>query len=146
MIHLTHEPIDLHAAEAYLHQEEVGGIVTFAGTVRNHSHGRQVLWLEYEAYEEMAKVQLEAIGAAMRERWPIHRLVLIHRIGRLEIGDAAVIVGVATSHRHDAFEACRYGIDTIKDNVPIWKREVFVGGEVWIDDCCSRGKGLPETN
>jgi molybdopterin synthase catalytic subunit len=140
MILLTSEPIDLTAATAHLQAAEVGGIVTFAGTVRNHSHGRQVLWLEYEAYAEMARTQLAAIGAAMQERWPLLHLALIHRTGRLEIGDAAVFVGAASAHRADAFAACRFGIDAIKDDVPIWKREVFVGGQVWVDDCCSSGR------
>jgi molybdopterin synthase catalytic subunit len=140
MIELTSDPIDLAAAEAHLHRDDVGGIVTFAGTVRNHNKGREVLYLEYEAYLEMAGAQLARIGEEMRQRWPLMRLALIHRVGRLEIGDAAVYVGAASAHRADAFAAARYGIDAIKDDVPIWKREVFVGGEVWVDDCCSSGK------
>jgi molybdopterin synthase catalytic subunit len=139
MIALTSDPIDLTAAEAALHCDAAGGVVTFAGTVRNHNKGRQVLYLEYEAYPEMALAQLQRIAETIRQRWPVHRVVLIHRTGRLAIGDAAVFVGVSSSHRHTAFDACRYGIDAIKAEVPIWKREVFVGGEVWVDDCCSSG-------
>ncbi len=139
MIALTTEPIDAVAAEAGLHTDAAGGLVTFAGTVRNHNKGREVLYLAYEAYAEMAVAQLERIAATIRERWPVHRVTLIHRTGRLEIGEVAVFVGVAATHRHTAFDACRYGIDAIKAEVPIWKREVFVGGEVWVDDCCSSG-------
>jgi molybdopterin synthase catalytic subunit len=139
MIALTTEAIDLTAAEAALHCDAAGGIVTFAGTVRNHNKGREVLYLEYEAYAEMAQAQLARIAGTIKQRWPVHRVVLLHRTGRMAIGDAAVFVGVSASHRHTAFDACRYGIDAIKTDVPIWKREVFVGGEVWIDDCCSSG-------
>lgn len=139
MILLTTDALDLAAAEAALHCDAAGGIVTFAGTVRNHNKGREVLYLEYEAYAEMAQAQMERIATTIRSQWPVHRVVLLHRTGRLAIGDAAVFVGVSASHRHTAFDACRYGIDTIKAEVPIWKREVFVGGEVWVDDCCSSG-------
>lgn len=135
MFLLTPEKIDCRAAEALLHTDEAGGLVTFAGTVRNHNEGREVLFLEYEAYAEMARAQLEAIGAEMAKRWPLHRCVLIHRIGRLEIGDVAVFVGVSASHRDVAFEACRHGIDVIKAEVPIWKREHFAGGTVWVEGC-----------
>lgn len=140
MVELTQGPIDVVAAEASLHHARAGGLVTFAGTVRNHNHGRQVLYLEYEAYEAMAIAQLHAIAEQMRQRWPLENLTLIHRVGRLAIGEVAVFVGAAAAHRDAAFEACRYGIDTIKTDVPIWKKEVFVGGEVWIDDCCSSGR------
>jgi molybdopterin synthase catalytic subunit len=139
MIALSADPIDLVAAEAALHCDPAGGIVTFAGTVRNHNKGREVLHLEYEAYAEMAVAQMTRIAETIRKRWPVHRVVLIHRTGKLAIGDAAVFVGVSASHRNTAFEACRYGIDAVKSEVPIWKREVFVGGEVWIDDCCASG-------
>lgn len=135
MIALTHDAIDLAGLEGRLHRAAVGGIVTFAGTVRDHHEGRQVLYLEYEAYEEMARLQLERVAAAMRERWPVLELVLVHRVGRLEIGEAAVFVGVACAHRDAAFAACRYGIDTVKAEVPIWKREVFEGGAVWVEGC-----------
>ncbi|MNT63645.1 Molybdopterin synthase catalytic subunit [compost metagenome] len=112
-----------------------GGIVTFAGTVRNHNHGRQVLSLTYEAYVEMAQARMEALAREMTERWPVHRVVLIHRVGTLAIGDAAVFVGVSSAHRDVAFEACRHGIEVIKFEVPIWKKETFVGGEVWVEGC-----------
>ncbi len=135
MIQITVHPIDLAAAEGQLHHPQAGGITTFTGTVRNHNHGREVVTLTYEAYPEMAQSQLEAIGREIAERWPVHRVVLIHRIGALEIGDTAVFVGVSSSHRDVAFEACRYGIEAIKKDIPIWKKEVFVGGEVWVEGC-----------
>ncbi|MBC7543837.1 MAG: molybdenum cofactor biosynthesis protein MoaE [Candidatus Sericytochromatia bacterium] len=140
MIALTTATIDLVAAEASLHADTAGGLVTFAGTVRNHNKGREVLYLEYEAYAEMAVAQLERIAATIRQRWPVQRVTLIHRTGRLEIGEVAVFVGIAATHRDTAFDAARYGIDAVKAEVPIWKREVFVGGEVWVDDCCSSGQ------
>ncbi|MNK43986.1 Molybdopterin synthase catalytic subunit [compost metagenome] len=135
MIAITTAPIDLAAAEALLHHPRAGGIVTFAGTVRNHAHGREVVSLSYEAYPEMAQAQLESLAQEISARWPVYRVVLIHRIGTLEIGDAAVFVGVASAHRDVAFEACRHGIETIKSEVPIWKKETFVGGEVWVEGC-----------
>lgn len=139
MIRISPDPIDLAAAEALLHHPQAGGITTFTGTVRNHNDGREVLSLSYEAYPEMAQAQLEAIGREISERWPVFQVVLIHRIGNLDIGDAAVFVGVSSAHRDVAFEACRHGIDTIKAEVPIWKKEVFVGGEVWVEGCQAHG-------
>lgn len=135
MIDLTHAPLDLAELEARLHGPAAGGLVTFAGTVRDHHEGRAVRYLEYEAYEAMARRQLERLEAAMRARWPIQELVMVHRLGHLEIGEAAVFVGVACAHRAEAFEACRHGIDAIKAEVPIWKREVFEGGSAWVAGC-----------
>lgn len=135
MVSVTTESIDVAAAEARLHHPEAGGITTFAGTVRNHNHGRQVLSLTYEAYVEMAQARMEALAREMYERWPLYRVVLLHRIGTLEIGDVAVFVGVSSAHRDVAFEACRHGIEIIKFEVPIWKKERFVGGEEWVEGC-----------
>jgi molybdopterin synthase catalytic subunit len=135
MIAITSEPIDVHAAEALLHHPEAGGIVTFAGTVRNHNHGRHVVSLTYEAYVEMAQARMEALAEEMAARWPLYRVVLVHRVGTLAIGEAAVFVGVSAAHRDVAFEACRHGIDAIKADVPIWKKETFVGGEDWVEGC-----------
>jgi molybdopterin synthase catalytic subunit len=139
MIVLTSSPLDLVAAEAHLQEPSVGGIVTFAGTVRNHNHGREVLYLDYEAYEGMALPMLTTIADEMKRRWPLVRVAILHRIGHLDIGDAAVFIGAASAHREAAFDACRYGIETLKRDVPIWKREVFVGGQVWVDTCCTSG-------
>lgn len=132
---VTSDPIDVHQAEALLRDPSAGGVVTFCGVVRDHNEGRDVLHLAYEAYPEMAQAQLADIGQQILERWDAKRVVLIHRIGRLEIGDVAVFVGVSAPHRGAAFEACRHGIDTIKRDVPIWKKEYFAGGETWLEGC-----------
>lgn len=136
MILITPVAIDVPEALAALDDPEVGGIATFMGTVRRHSDGKEVLYLDYEAYPEMAQHQLELLANEMKARWPLHKVVLIHRTGHLEIGDMAVFVGVGAAHRDEALEACRYGIETIKHQIPIWKKEVFVGGEAWVA-CCS---------
>ncbi|MBI6546773.1 MAG: molybdenum cofactor biosynthesis protein MoaE [Cyanobacteria bacterium NC_groundwater_1444_Ag_S-0.65um_54_12] len=130
MIQLTTEPIDIVAAERLLHHRSVGAIATFVGTIRNHNQGRSVYQVEYEAYQEMAQRQMEALGREIASRWPVERVVLIHRTGLLEIGDVAVFVGVSSAHRHTAFEACRYGIDMIKAEVPVWKHEILVPSEL----------------
>jgi MoaE-MoaD fusion protein len=110
-----------------------GGIVIFSGVVRNQTGGRPVKYLEYEAHAAMAEAKLREIGAAIRGRWPgVKRVAILHRIGRLEIGESSVLIGVSAAHRGDAFEACRYAIDTLKQTVPVWKKEHFEDGEVWV--------------
>ena len=101
--------------------------------MRDHSGTRRTLYLDYEAYESMALIKLRELAAQMRERFPIDRLALVHRLGRLEIGETSVLVAVSSEHRGAAFDACRYGIDTLKRTVPIWKKEYFEGGAVWAD-------------
>ena len=103
------------------------------GIVRDHSGARRTLYLDYEAYESMALLKLRELAAAMREKFRIDRLALIHRLGRMEIGETSVLVAVSSEHRGAAFDACRYGIDTLKKTVPIWKKEFFEGGAVWAD-------------
>lgn len=110
-----------------------GAVVTFLGLVRNHNAGRRVLYLEYEAYDELAVKAFGRIAAEIEARWPAARLALHHRTGRLEIGEASVAIATASPHRGDAFAACRYAIERVKQIAPIWKREVFEGGEVWIE-------------
>jgi molybdopterin synthase catalytic subunit len=110
-----------------------GAVVTFLGLVRNHNLGRSVQYLEYEGYEPLAVRAFERIDAEVRARWPGVRLGLHHRIGRLEIGDASVAIVTASAHRRDAFAACRYAIERVKQIAPIWKREFFEGGDVWIE-------------
>src|SRR5207244_8415784 len=107
-------------------------IATFTGTVRDNSRARRVLYLEYEAYRPMAERKLGELAAEVARRWEC-RIALRHRLGRLEIGEASVMVAVSSPHRATAFEACRYAIDTLKVTVPIWKKEVWEGGEVWIE-------------
>jgi molybdopterin synthase catalytic subunit len=110
-----------------------GAIATFLGVVRNHNVGRSVRYLEYEAYEPLARRSFERISAEVGARWPGVRLALHHRVGRLEIGEASVAIAAASPHRADAFAACRYTIERVKQIAPIWKREFFEGGDVWIE-------------
>jgi molybdopterin synthase catalytic subunit len=129
---ITDEPLDLAELVHEVEQPEAGGIATFAGVVRNNSRGRRVLYLEYEAYRPMAEKKLREIAEEVARRWEC-RIAMRHRLGRLEIGEASVMVAVSTAHRAAAFEACRFAIDTLKVTVPIWKKEVWEGGEVWIE-------------
>ena len=110
-----------------------GAVVTFLGLVRNHNVGRRVHYLEYEAFEPLAVKAFGRIAEEVRERWPGAALALHHRIGRLEIGDASVAIAAASAHRRDAYAACRYAIERVKQIAPIWKREFFDGGDVWIE-------------
>ena len=110
-----------------------GAVVTFLGLVRNRNMGRSVRYLEYEAYEPLALRAFDRIAAEVAERWPDARLALHHRVGRLELGEASVAIAAASAHRAAAFAACRYAIERVKQIAPIWKREVFEGGDVWIE-------------
>ena len=110
-----------------------GTVVTFLGLVRNHNLGRRVRYLEYEAYEPLALKAFERIAGEIGQRWPSARLALHHRIGRLDVGEASVAIATRSPHRGDAYAACRYAIERIKQIAPIWKHEFFVGGEVWIE-------------
>lgn len=109
---------------------ESGGIDVFVGTTRNHSGGRNVTLLEYEAYEPMAIRVMEQIVTAARDTWPLQKVVLVHRLGNVPVGEASVVVAVSSAHRKEAFAACRFLIDTLKKEVPIWKREHFADGTV----------------
>jgi molybdopterin synthase catalytic subunit len=110
-----------------------GAVVTFLGLVRNHNLGRSVRYLEYEAYEPLALKTFERIAAEVADRWPSARLALHHRTGRVEIGEASVAIATRSPHRGDAYASCRYAIERIKQIAPIWKREFFEGGDVWIE-------------
>jgi molybdopterin synthase catalytic subunit len=133
VIQLTHEPLDRNALIDAVSSPDCGGIVVFEGVVRNHAHGQQVRYLEYEMYEEMAREQIQAIIHEAQQRWGVERIALAHRSGRLEIGEASVIIVVASPHRAPAFDACRYIIDTLKATVTIWKKEVVTTGEEWVE-------------
>ena len=110
-----------------------GGVVIFSGVVRNEKDGRPVKYLEYEAYAPMAEAKMREIGEAVRARWPsVKRVAILHRIGRLEIGESSVLIAVSAAHRREAFEACHHAIDTLKQTVPVWKKEHFEDGEVWV--------------
>jgi len=112
---------------------EDGAVVVFDGFVRNNYNGQQTLYLEYEAYEPMAYAKMREIGTEVRAKFPIHRLAIVHRLGRLEIGETSVFIAVSSPHRAAAFDACRYAIDTLKRVVPIWKKEYFAGGAIWAE-------------
>jgi len=124
--------IDLAPLLAAVSDPAAGAVVTFLGTTRNHNEGRQVTRLEYEAYPEMAVAELRKIGDTAKSRWPIHAIAIVHRIGEVPIGESSVAIAVSAGHRVAAFEACHFAIDRLKEVVPIWKKEHFEGGEVWI--------------
>lgn len=131
-LHVGFEPIDLPAVHAHLADVAAGGEVVFTGSVRNHHAGRRVTALEFEAYPEMVLAEFRRIAEAIRARWDVRRLVIRHRQGRVELGEVCVVVGVSAAHRIEAFEAARYGIDRLKAEAPIWKREFFEGGGAWV--------------
>jgi len=130
---LVRERIDSHRIAENLKAPVDGALVVFDGFVRNSFKGQPTEYLVYEAYEPMAYAKMREIGAQIHEKFPIHRLAIVHRLGRLEIGETSVLIAVSSPHRAAAFDACRYGIDTLKRTVPIWKKEHFVGGAVWAE-------------
>jgi molybdopterin synthase catalytic subunit len=133
LISLGHETIDADSLVDHVRTGADGAIVTFDGCVRNQSHGRRTLYLDYEAYESMALAKMSEIAAEVHAKFPIDRVAIAHRLGRLEIGETSVFIAVSAPHRAAAFEACRYAIDTLKRSVPIWKKEYFEDGAVWAD-------------
>jgi len=133
VIELVREPIDPLPLVRPLRAPEDGAIVTFDGFVRNQSHDRATLYLDYEAYESMALGKMREIAAELHEKYPIDRVLIVHRLGRLEIGETSVFIAVSAPHRAAAFDACRFAIDTLKRTVPIWKKEYFEDGAVWAD-------------
>lgn len=130
---LVRSRIPTHAISESLKAPADGAQVVFEGIVRNHSDGRETLYLEYDAYEPMALAGMRTIVAEMRQRFPIDRAAMVHRLGRIEIGETAVLVVVSSVHRAAAFDACRYGIDELKRRVPIWKKEYFADAAVWAE-------------
>jgi molybdopterin converting factor subunit 1 len=130
---LVREPILPRELVERMKAPEDGAVVVFDGFVRNNFKGRRTLYLEYEAYEPMAYAKMREIGAQIRAKFRIHRLAIVHRLGRLEIGDTSVLIAVSSPHRSAAFDACRYAIDTLKRAVPIWKKEYFAGGALWAE-------------
>jgi MoaE-MoaD fusion protein len=129
---LSDTPLDLGAAVAEVADERAGAIATFVGTTRVESRGRTVVHLEYEAYEGMAERVMEELAASLRERFDLCGVAIHHRVGRVGIGEQSVVIAVSAPHRHDALAACREAIDTLKETVPLWKKEVYEGGEEWI--------------
>ncbi len=130
---LTREPIDVDALARTVRTDADGAVVSFAGVVRNHTGGRPTEYLEYECYEPMAVRVMAEIGADLARSRPIGRVAMVHRLGRLEIGETSVAIAVAAPHRRPAFEAALEAIDRLKRTVPIWKKEHFAGGEVWVE-------------
>lgn len=132
MVSVTAQPIDVASIYQAVRSVHAGGIALFVGTVRNRSHGRRVNALEYSAYIPMAEKLMAAIEEEMRSQWPLHQVVLVHRVGMLALGEVAVVTAVAAAHRKEAFDACRFAIDRIKADVPIWKKEHFEDGQEWV--------------
>ena len=130
---IVREPIDTRAALEKIKRPEDGAAIVFEGVVRNHTRGRQTLYLDYEAYEEMALKQMEELAAQALEQFKVRDVLIVHRLGRLEVGETSVLIVVASGHRGVAFDASRWLIDTLKRKVPIWKKEHFVDGAVWAD-------------
>ena len=129
---VTETPLVGDAIVALVAAPEAGAIVLFVGTVRNHARGRAVLWLDYEAYAAGCTPIFAQIAAEMREQWDIRDVAIHHRVGHLMVGEASVVIVVASAHRHDAFAASEYAIDRLKERAPIWKKEAYADGDVWI--------------
>ncbi len=134
MYRIVSAPIELGPIYDVLQSPRAGAVLVFTGTVRDHNEGRSVDQLEYEAYAEMAEKLMAELGAEMTARWGLERVAMVHRVGPLAIGEVAVAVGVSAGHRQEAFEACRYGIDRLKAEVPIWKKEHFEAGAEWLEN------------
>lgn len=133
MIKLTHDPIDYHTLTERVRSDQSGAVVLFLGTVREMTEGRQTVALDYQAYPEMAEAKMAQLAAETRERWPIDKLGIIHRLGRLELGEISVAVAVSCPHRHQAFAAGKYLIDRLKEIVPVWKKENWSDGTTeWV--------------
>jgi molybdopterin synthase catalytic subunit len=131
-IQLLDTPLDSQICEDFVTLPSAGGIVTFVGTVRNQTKGKKVLKLDFESYQPMAISEMQKIATQAIERWPVLAISVHHRVGSLTIGEVAVVISVACAHRKAAFEACAFIIDTLKETVPIWKKEYFEDGEVWV--------------
>ncbi len=129
---ITDEPLSLDALARQVGARTAGAVAGFLGIVRETSRGRQVIHLEYEAYPEMAEAQMRQIGEEIRAKWPVDAVAIVHRTGRLIIGEASVAIAVASPHRHEALQACAYAIERLKEIVPIWKKEVWADGSEWI--------------
>lgn len=131
-VKISADPLDINYCIEQVQSPDCGGIDVFIGTVRSATKGKKVVRLEFEAYERMALKEMGQLAAAAKEQWPVQKVVIHHRTGVLQIGDVPVIIAVSAAHRDAAFDACRYIIDTLKNTVPIWKKEVFEDGEVWV--------------
>lgn len=131
-IQLLDTPLHVDTCSAFVASDEVGGSTVFIGTVRNQTKGKRVLRLDFEAYAPMAISEMRKIAEQACEKWPVKKMAIHHRTGSLAVGEIAVIIAVSAAHRKATFEACQYAIDTLKETVPIWKKEIFEDGEVWV--------------
>lgn len=132
MIKIIEEIINIEEVFDSVKDSSAGGIDMFIGTTRNQSNGKGVLSLKYEAYEPMASNIMNELASEAHRRWPLKKISIVHRVGCVEIGEASVVIAVSSAHRKEAFEACRFLIDTLKKAVPIWKKEIFADGAVWV--------------
>lgn len=144
MYQIVSAPIDVGAVTAAVADPATGATVTFIGTTRDHNDGRRVIRLEYEAYPEMALGEMRKIGDMARQQWLVEKVAIVHRIGVVPLGEASVVIAVSAGHRRAAFEACQFAIDRLKQVVPIWKKEHFEGGEIWIGS--QTGNAFPTAN
>jgi len=140
LIEITAAPLAPEPFLEHVRRDDSGAVALFLGVVRDNSHGRRVLYLEYDAYAEMAEGKLREVAEEALARWPITDVAIAHRTGRLEIGETSLLVAVSSPHRHDAFAACHHIVNRIKEVVPVWKKEVWEGGEAWIEGDPLAGK------
>ena len=140
LLEVTSDPLDPDRIVDAVRRDEAGAVALFYGIVRNENVGRRVLYLEYDAYPEMAAKVMHEIAGEIRDRWPVIDIACQHRTGRLEIGETSLLVAVSSAHRREAFEACHAYVDALKQRAPIWKKEVFEGGEEWIEGDSSRAR------
>ena len=133
MFQLIHDVVDTSAVTRSLQSGEDGALVIFEGIVRDNARGKSVRFLEYEAYEPMALKKLEEVGAMTKSKFDIRDIAIVHRLGHMDVGECSTLIVIAAAHRVEAFDACRFAIDTIKQIVPIWKKEFYADGEVWIE-------------
>ena len=133
MFAITREPLDPQPLVEAVRKDESGAVALFYGVVRNHNMGRSVQYLEYDAYESMAVKKLREVADEVCAKFPVNGVAALHRIGRLEIGETSLLVAVSSPHRKEAFEACHYAVDRIKETVPVWKKEVWEDGSEWIE-------------
>jgi molybdopterin synthase catalytic subunit len=132
MFDITDQPLLIEPLVSAVTRSSSGAVASFLGVVREQTRGRQVLYLEYEAYREMAIPKMREIADEIRRKWKVDEIAMVHRIGHLEIGEASVAIAVSAPHRHQALAACAYAIDRLKETVPIWKKEVWTDGEEWV--------------
>jgi molybdopterin synthase catalytic subunit len=132
LVQITDLPIDPEAVINLVKTDDSGAINVFIGTVRDRTQNREVVKLEFEAYESMAIKELHKIISQVKARWPVNEMAIHHRVGELDIGDIPVVIAVSTPHRKQGFEACEFAIDSLKQSVPIWKKEIFADGEEWV--------------